>query len=262
MFSLLGKSSKLGTFDDTGGYHNEKRGWSFRSAAVHVSNPFFFRELATVVCGFRLEEAQVVPYSQCTWDFFLSHKQSNAQDAVLNLRMALSHLVLTLDPMWGSWLCKPTHGRNDLFCCHENNLYDIWCTIHNQEKNRYTSWWIHDDEPSTHCGMWLGISHNGALLWLIQGGGRRVKFTFVGCFRAEWWRSKSSFPDQRSWRGAFLRNGCWVLHPFPAFWSLGKPRCVPTGKPLRWSDTLFHLLAGHWTGCGVLGHTWCFPGSD
>eukprot|EP00438_Fugacium_kawagutii_P008287 Skav228069 [mRNA] locus=scaffold52:21621:23525:+ [translate_table: standard] len=38
-------------------------------------------------------EAHVVPYSLCTWDFFLSHKQSNAQDAVSNLRMEISERV-------------------------------------------------------------------------------------------------------------------------------------------------------------------------
>lgn len=38
------------------------------------------------------QEAYAVPYVQCTWDFFLSHKQSNAQDAVSNLRVAISDL--------------------------------------------------------------------------------------------------------------------------------------------------------------------------
>eukprot|EP00435_Cladocopium_sp_Y103_P043846 s1660_g12.t1 len=45
-------------------------------------------------------EAQVVPYSMCNWDFFLSHKQSNAQDAVLNLRMCLSDRL----PSCSFWL--------------------------------------------------------------------------------------------------------------------------------------------------------------
>eukprot|EP00913_Durusdinium_trenchii_P002176 g2008.t1 len=43
------------------------------------------------------EEAVVpvdVPYAKCRWDFFLSHKQSNAQDAVQNLRLALSERFL------------------------------------------------------------------------------------------------------------------------------------------------------------------------
>lgn len=35
-----------------------------------------------------------MPYAKCRWDFFLSHKQSNAQDAVQNLRLALSERFL------------------------------------------------------------------------------------------------------------------------------------------------------------------------
>eukprot|EP00913_Durusdinium_trenchii_P030590 g28649.t1 len=38
--------------------------------------------------------AENVPYEKCRWDFFLSHKQSNAQDAVQNLRLALSEHFL------------------------------------------------------------------------------------------------------------------------------------------------------------------------
>ncbi|CAE7792749.1 unnamed protein product [Symbiodinium microadriaticum] len=45
-------------------------------------------------------EASSVPYSKCTWDFFLSHKQSNAQDAVQNLRMAISERM----PACSFWL--------------------------------------------------------------------------------------------------------------------------------------------------------------
>lgn len=39
-------------------------------------------------------EPEAVPYAKCRWDFFLSHKQSNAQDAVQNLRLALSERFL------------------------------------------------------------------------------------------------------------------------------------------------------------------------
>eukprot|EP00435_Cladocopium_sp_Y103_P053480 s2477_g17.t1 len=39
-------------------------------------------------------EPEDVPYGKCRWDFFLSHKQSNAQDAVQNLRLALSERFL------------------------------------------------------------------------------------------------------------------------------------------------------------------------
>lgn len=39
-------------------------------------------------------EPEDVPYAKCRWDFFLSHKQSNAQDAVQNLRLALSERFL------------------------------------------------------------------------------------------------------------------------------------------------------------------------
>ena len=59
-------------------------------------------------------EAYIVPCSKCTWDIFLSHKQSNAQDAMQSLRMALSERIL------------PLHGVIfDLFWCHEPKTKDL-----------------------------------------------------------------------------------------------------------------------------------------
>lgn len=67
-------------------------------------------------------EAQVVPYSQCTWDFFLSHKQSNAQDAVLNLRMALSDRIPS-STFWLDIEQDPTvHGMCHGVCNSKNFL--------------------------------------------------------------------------------------------------------------------------------------------
>lgn len=67
-------------------------------------------------------EAHVVPYSQCTWDFFLSHKQSNAQDAVLNLRMALSDRIPS-STFWLDIEQDPTvHGMCHGVCNSKNFL--------------------------------------------------------------------------------------------------------------------------------------------
>lgn len=69
-----------------------KSNFVVRNSALNLRDLCLFPVSIRVLPTLPAQEAYAVPYVQCTWDFFLSHKQSNAQDAVSNLRVAISDL--------------------------------------------------------------------------------------------------------------------------------------------------------------------------
>ncbi|CAE7198363.1 unnamed protein product, partial [Symbiodinium necroappetens] len=66
-------------------------------------------------------EATVVPYEKCRWDFFLSHKQSNAQDAVQNLRLAIGEKFMGAS-FWLDIEQDPTVRGMCYGVCHSRNV--------------------------------------------------------------------------------------------------------------------------------------------
>lgn len=81
--------------------------------------------------------AENVPYEKCRWDFFLSHKQSNAQDAVQNLRLALSEhflgasfwLDIEQDPTVRGMCYGVSHSRNVLIFLTEGITDSKFCRM-------------------------------------------------------------------------------------------------------------------------------------
>eukprot|EP00439_Symbiodinium_sp_Y106_P085631 s53_g29.t1 len=82
-------------------------------------------------------EATVVPYEKCRWDFFLSHKQSNAQDAVQNLRLAIGEkfmgasfwLDIEQDPTVRGMCHGVCHSRNVLVFLTEGISESKFCQM-------------------------------------------------------------------------------------------------------------------------------------